>query len=223
MAFGADKDELGLLPPDGNKDYGAAEFLEFREFLQDQGFSGKKVPQSVREQECGGKSLAAAPGFVEEYTRQDRGGKVVVRLFWGVANLFDESSAFYCMVKEGAERSSVFMYSGHSRIGGLDISAMEQVIGQPIRFNQNQYQIFAFFGCSSYGYYNKAYFEAKGGSHNMDIITNGVAGSFYAMDDFNIKTLSPILNWSSKGSKSSWQQIINSYEEVFLTGVNGDE
>jgi len=38
-----------------------------------------------------------------------------------------------------------------------------------------------------------------------------------------IKTVTPILNWSTRGSKLTWQQIMNSYSKRFLTGVNGDE
>lgn len=229
LVFGADQDANGYFPPDTNKDWNAANFKAMRAELNRQGFSGRPVSQNVREQECGGKSLATAPGFVEEYTRQDQGRNLVVRIFWGVANLGDESSAFYCLMKEAAEKSSVFLYNGHSRVGGLDLSYMSSIIQQPIQMNINQYQIFGFFGCSSYGYYNLSYFAPKAtnadpsGSQNLDLITNGIAGSFGAMADNNIKTLTPIFNWSRTGTKASWQQIMNSYSEKFLTGVNGDE
>lgn len=229
VVFGADQDTKGQRAPDNNDDYNAGGFRDTRNFLKTQGFSGQIVPQSVREQECGGKSLSAGPGFVEEYTRQDNGKKIVIRLFWGVANLGDESAAYYCMVKEAVEKGSIYLYSGHSRVGGLNLGDISHFIGQPIVPNKNQYQIYAFFGCSSYGYYNLSYFNAKAssadptGSYNLDLLTNGIAGSFYAMGDYNIKTLSPILNWSARGTKASWQQIINSYKEAFLTGVNGDE
>jgi len=43
------------------------------------------------------------------------------------------------------------------------------------------------------------------------------------MTDFTVKTLTPIFNWSARGTKTTWQQIMNSYSERFLTGVNGDE
>lgn len=229
VIFGADQDAKGKLSPDNNDDYNAGGFRDTRSFLKSQGFSGKVVPPNVREQECGGVSIAAAPGVVEEYTRQDNGRKVVVRLFWGVANLGAESAAYYCLVKEAVEKASVMLYSGHSRVGGLNLSDIGHFIGQPIIPNPNQYQIYAFFGCSSYGYYNVSYFKAKAtpsdptGSNNLDLLTNGIAGSFYAMGDYNVKTLAPLLNWSARGSKASWQQIINSYKEAFLTGVNGDE
>lgn len=226
--FGADIDAKGLRSPDNNDDYNTEGYKQTRQYLLSQGFSRTSVPQQVREQECG-KSVAAAPGFVEEFVRQDSARKVVVRLFWGVANLGDESSAFYCMVKEAADKGSMFLYSGHSRVGGLDLSYMSYILGQLIALNPNQYQIFGFFGCSSYGYYNLSYFASKAnssdptGSRNLDLISNGVAGSFYAMADYNIKTIAPLLNWSQRGQQASWQQIINSYKEAFLTGVNGDD
>ena len=43
------------------------------------------------------------------------------------------------------------------------------------------------------------------------------------MTDFTIKTVTPVLNWSARGSKMSWQQIMSSYSKKHLTGVNGDE
>lgn len=230
LAFGADIDTKGQLTPDKSDDYNAANYRETRKFLRDQGFSVAAVPVEQREYECGtAKPLAAAPGYVEEFTRKDAGRTIIVRLFWGVANIGEESNAFYCMVKEAAERGSVFLYSGHSRVGGLDLQYMGEQMGTSIRMNQSQYQIYGFFGCSSYSYYNLSYFAAKAstadpdGTRNTDIITNGITGSFYAMADFSIKTVAPILTWSARGSRTTWQQIMGSYSKKFLTGVNGDE
>lgn len=229
LAFGADHDENGKIAPDRNKDYNAANHADTRRFLLKQGFSGRAVAVDQRERECGtSKSLAASPGFVEEFVRQDGGRRLVVRLLWGVANIGDESNAFFCMAKEAAERGSVFLYSGHSRVGGLDLKYMGDQIGSPIRMNAGQYQIYGFFGCSSYSYYNLSYFAAKAssgdpdGTRNLAIITNGVTGSFGSMTDSTVKTLSPILDWSARGTRASWQQIIGSYATSFLTGVNGD-
>jgi len=230
LAFGADDDNKGKLAPTKNDDYNAANYRDTRKFLLDQGLSARTLPVDERERECGTtKPLASSPGYVEEFTRQDAGRKIVVRLFWGVANIGDESNAFFCMAKEAAERGSVFLYFGHSRVGGLDLQYMGDQIGSPIKVNHGQYQIYGFFGCSSYSYYNLSYFEAKAsnddpeGKKNTDIITNGVTGSFYAMTDFTIKTVAPILNWSARGSKMTWQQIMSSYSKRYLTGVNGDE
>lgn len=230
LAFGADKDYKGKLPPDTSDDYNAANYRDARKFLLGQGFSVVTIPVDVRVRECGtAKSLATSPGYVEEFIRKDAGRKIVVRLFWGVANIGDESSAFFCMAKEAAERSSVFLYFGHSRVGGLDLQYMADQIGSPIKMNHSQYQIYGFFGCSSYSYYNLSYFAAKAskadpdGTKNMDIITNGITGSFGSMTDFTIKTVAPILNWSARGSRATWQQIMNSYSKGYLTGVNGDE
>ncbi len=230
LAFGADIDAKGRLAPDKNDDYNAVNYRNTRKFLLKQGFSTRPVPVDQRERECGTtKPLAAAPGLVEELTRQDAGRKIVVRLFWGVANAGDESNAFFCMMKEAAERGSVLIYAGHSRIGALDLKYMSDQIGAPIRMNPSQYQIYGFFGCSSYGYYNLSYFASRAstadpdGTRNTDIVTNGITGSFYAMADFNIKTVTPILDWSARGTRTTWQQIMGSYAKTFLTGVNGDE
>ena len=230
LTFGADDDKNGKSAPDKNTDYNAANYRDTRKFLLHQGFSVRSIPVDERERECGTtKPLTASPGYVEEFARKDGGRKIVVRLFWGVTNIGDEGNAFFCMAKEAAERGSAFLYAGHSRVGLLDLKYMGDQIGSPIKMNHNQYQIYGFFGCSSYGYYNLSYFAAKAsntdpeGTKNADIITNGVTGSFGSMTDFTIKTMTPILNWSARGTKMTWQQIINSYSERFLTGVNGDE
>ncbi len=230
LTFGADDDKNGKSAPDKNTDYNATNYRDVRKFLLNQGFSARTVPVDERERECGNtKPLAASPGHVEEFARKDGGRKIVVRLFWGVTNIGEDSVAFFCMAKEAAERGSAFLYSGHSRVGLLDLTYMGEQIGTPIKMNHDQYQIYGFFGCSSYSYYNLSYFAAKAtkadpeGTKNASIITNGITGSFGSMTDFTIKTLTPIFAWSARGTKASWQQIMNSYSERFLTGVNGDE
>jgi hypothetical protein len=230
LTYGADDDKNGKSAADKNTDYNAANYRDIRKFLLNQGFSVRTVAADERERECGNtKPLAASPGHVEEFARKDGGRKIVVRLFWGVTNIGEDSVAFFCMAKEAAERGSVFLYAGHSRVGLLDLKYMGDQIGAPIKMNNDQYQIYGFFGCSSYSYYNLSYFAAKAsktdpeGTKNADIITNGITGSFGSMTDFTIKTLTPIFNWSARGTKTTWQQIMNSYSERFLTGVNGDE
>ncbi|MGD9881510.1 MAG: hypothetical protein AB7F22_31995 [Reyranella sp.] len=230
LTYGADDDKNGKSAPEKNSDYNAANYRSVRKFLLGQGFSVRAMPVDERERECGNaKPLAASPGHVEEFARKDGGRRIIVRLFWGVTNIGEDSVAFFCMVKEAAERGSVFLYAGHSRVGLLDLTYMGEQIGAPIRLNHDQYQIYGFFGCSSYSYYNLSYFEAKAskadpeGTKNADIITNGITGSFASMADFSIKTLTPILNWSARGTRATWQQVMNSYSERFLTGVNGDE
>ena len=229
LTFGADDDRNGNVSPDKNGDYNAGNYRDIRKFLVSQGFKGRIVPVAERERDCGNtKSLAASPGHVEEYVRTDEGRRLVVRLFWGVTNIGEDSIAFFCMAKEAAERGSMFLYAGHSRVGLLDLAYMGEQIGAPIRMNKEQYQIYAFFGCSSYSYYNLSYFAAKAtpadpeGTRNANIITNGITGSFASMTDFTTKTLKPVFDWSARGTRTTWQQIMNSYSERFLTGVNGD-
>lgn len=231
LTFGADEDRNGNLSPDkNNTDYNAGNYRDVRKYLAGQGFASRIVPADERARECGTtKPLAASPGHLEEFTRKDGGRTLVVRLFWGVTNIGEDSVAFFCMAKEAAERGSVFLYAGHSRVGLLDLTYMGEQIGTPIKMNKDQYQIYAFFGCSSYSYYNLSYFAAKAtkadpeGTKNANIITNGITGSFGSMVDFTTKTLTPIFSWSARGTRTSWQQIMNSYSERFLTGVNGDQ
>ena len=46
------------------------------------------------------------------------------------------------MAKEAAERGSLFLYSGHSRVGLLDLKYMGDQIGSSIKINHGQYQIY---------------------------------------------------------------------------------
>lgn len=249
LAFGAEEDSFGKLPP-GTKavvsdphnpqskfnraDYNAQGYLQTRDFLVSEGFSRPvSIAPSVRERECG-TTFGEFGGFVEEFTRQDGNRKVVVRMFWGIADfgiaeLSQASRAFYCTIKEGAERGSVLLYSGHSRVGLLTLEYVSQILQRPISAARDRYQIFGFLGCSGYGHYTLSYLNAKRsssdptGTLNADVITNGVFGNFDEMGSMNIKTISPLLQWSKTGAKASWQQIINSYNKSYLTGVNGDE
>ena len=93
----------------------------------------ERQQQHRRRQAKGAHQPSPPPLHVdEEFARKDGARKIVVRLFWGITNIGEDSKAFFCMAKEAAERGSVFLYSGHSRVGLLDLTYMGEQIGAPL-------------------------------------------------------------------------------------------
>jgi hypothetical protein len=68
------------------------------------------------------------------------------------------------------KNSDVYLYNGHSMIGSGPLD--------PRNFTASDfpksYQILFVDGCVSYNYYEKDYFPMKGGSQNLDLITNAL-------------------------------------------------
>lgn len=157
--------------------------------------------------------------------------KIEVRLFFGPSGIDEEDrSAFHYFYKDALEHGSVVIYDGHSGLGGhLDLETIESENGFKIRFNPN-YQILFFNSCSSYTYYNLAYFARKEtrsdpkGTKNLDILTNGLATSFYVLEGTNMALVQGIDLWAS-GRKPyrTYGDLAKAIDSSNLFGVNGDE
>ena len=132
---------------------------------------------------------------------------------------------------DALETSDIFVYSGHSGLGGhLAPGRFEDFIGRKIKMPRDKYQILAFQGCSTYAYYNESYFDLKrsasdpSGSKNLDIITAGIGLLFESGPGQDAMILDSLLN----GKRHSWQKIIRDVyavdpESTALHQVNGDE
>ncbi len=231
LAFGADKDDNGKLAVDQEQGLQCRELPRRAQIPGEPGLfradrAGRRAPARLWNAEA--PRFGAGPGggvHAQGPWPQDRRPL----MFWGVANIGDESNAFFCMVKEAAERGSVFVYAGHSRVGGLDLEYMgtparrahqddprkvpdlrvlrlfELQLLQPLLFRRQ--------GLERRSRGNE---ERRHRHQRRDRVVRDHGG-------FNIKTIAPILNWSARGTRTTWQQIVNSYSERFLTGVNGDE
>jgi len=128
-------------------------------------------------------------------------------------------------------KSDIFLYDGHSGLGGyLNPDRLMEDSGRPLTLPANKYQIFVFQGCSTYAYYNSAFFRLKKnssdpkGTKNLDIITTGIGAAF----DVGAKVDTAFLTSVTMGQKPSWQTIIDRMsaaegENSALTHVNGDE
>ena len=140
------------------------------------------------------------------------------------------SSEFGGAAARGMQTADIFLYDGHSGLGGnLNIDRLSDIIGQPLTL-PNKYQIFFFRGCSTYAYYNHPYFKLKSsdsdpkGTKNLDIITTGIGAKFAVGAKADVAFLTSI----AFGQRPSWQTIIDRInaaegELSALTHVNGDE
>ncbi len=91
---------------------------------------------------------------------------IVIDSFFGAGDSVSE-------YKRAIKSHDVFIYNGHSSIGYGPLD--------PSNFTSSDfpssYQIFFIDSCVSFNYYNKDYFKLKGGTANLDTITNGMESS----------------------------------------------
>lgn len=132
---------------------------------------------------------------------------------------------------QAMQTSDIFLYDGHSGLGGyLNPDRLAEGAGRPLVLPTGKYQIFNFQGCSTYAYYNSAFFELKRssfdprGTKNLDILTTGIGAAFEVGANVDVAFLTSL----TMGDRPSWQTIINrlhSAEEGLssLIHVNGDE
>jgi len=161
--------------------------------------------------------------FVETLVKTTANAKIEIRFFFGGTSYFGEN-AFQYFMKDSIENANVYIYAGHSGLGeNLDVEKIERRNNFQIQFNPNKYQIFFFNGCSSYPYYNSSYFAKKSGSRNLDILTNGLATFFSAINPSTYALIQAIDIYASTGKRQSYQEIIKLGDSNNLLGINGDE
>lgn len=131
----------------------------------------------------------------------------------------------------GLKTSDVFLYDGHSGLGGyLDPGRLMEDSGAKLTLPKDKYQIFIFQGCSTYAYYNTAFFKLKRsatdhkGTRNLDIVTTGIGAEFSVGAKVDVALLSNI----TMGARPTWQTILNKVRAAegdasALSHVNGDE
>jgi|GEM_PF-828368 len=129
----------------------------------------------------------------------------------------------------GMRESDVFIYDGHSGLGGY-LSVGRLFARRKHTLPTEKYQVFFFNGCSTFSYYNSDYFELKQteedivGSKNLDIVTTSIGALF----DNGAGNDSMFIRAFAAGDQPSWQEIIDRIYNVApegsaLTHVNGDE
>ncbi len=142
-----------------------------------------------------------------------------------------DTGDFAIQAVKAMKNSDIFLYDGHSGLGGyLNPQRLSDDSGQTLSLPKDKYQIFVFQGCSTYAYYNSAFFNLKKsqndpkGTKNLDIITTGIGAAFEVGAAVDVAFINSI----AKGERNSWQQIIRNMRKAegdlsALTHVNGDE
>lgn len=146
--------------------------------------------------------------------------------------LLDQGSLdFVRAAKDGLENADLFIYTGHSGLGGyLPVDRFDQSSGGPLKLSPTKSQIFFFNGCTTYSYYNLEYFKAKNprngkaARRNLDIVTSAIGASFGLGPNYDVILIKSLTN----NRRPSWQTIMNNMYEYdtslsALTHVNGDE
>lgn len=148
---------------------------------------------------------------------------------------------FLDFVRDGLSNADVFIYNGHSGLGG----SLPPSKFAPLTLPQ-KYQVFFFNGCSTFAYYNDNYFEkkkeatGKPGSESLEIVTSGLE-SYFGIQPFVTASLindlmiipkhpkwetiiTNLYQQTSKlryGDKKQWQMDPKKYSAQYQ--VNGDE
>lgn len=146
--------------------------------------------------------------------------------------LMDPDSAEFAREAVRAMRTSdIFLYDGHSGLGGyLDPERLVADSGQSLALPRDKYQIFVFQGCSTYAYYNSAFFSLKRsgqdpkGTKNLDIMTTGIGAAFDVGAAVDVAFLRSV----TMGERPSWQTIMDRVRKAegdnsALSHINGDE
>lgn len=146
--------------------------------------------------------------------------------------LMDPDSAEFAQeAVRGMRTSDIFLYDGHSGLGGyLDPERLAADSGQSLALPRDKYQIFVFQGCSTYAYYNSAFFKLKRGAQdpkgtkNLDIMTTGIGAAFDVGAAVDVAFLRSV----TMGERPSWQTIMDRVRRAegdnsALSHINGDE
>lgn len=141
------------------------------------------------------------------------------------------SAEFSQEAVKGMKTSDIFLYDGHSGLGNyLNPDRLAEDTGGPLALPKDKYQIFIFQGCSTYAYYNSAFFKLKRsgsdpkGTKNLDIITTGIGAAFEVGAKVDVALLTSV----TMAQKPSWQTILDRVRAAegsnsSLSHVNGDE
>ena len=170
---------------------------------------------------------------VEVAEQNLRGTKIRIQLFFGETGIDEKSTPFHHFLKDTLENSAVFLYDGHSGLGGhLDLADIAKKSEVDFSLPKNRYQIYFFNSCTSYTYYNTLYFQRKRkngrqvdakGTENLDILANGLATDFDDEQNTNLALVRAIHNWAAKGTWTSYQNLARKIDTDNLFTVNGDE
>lgn len=230
MLYGMDDVSKGK-DPRTSADLSADSYRSLTSLLEDKGFqAGERWRRAELDAVIVDPNEDYGDPFVIEYTKQVRGIRFVVRIFFGASGAAEDSLPFHYFLKDAIENASVLIYSGHSGLGAsLDLDWIESTRGFTIDFDKRNYQIFFMNGCSTYTYYNRMFFDRKKssrdsqGTKNLDVLTNGLATYFDVMDTSDFYLINAVYGWARGNRPVSYQRLADMTDSDNLYGVNGDE
>ena len=169
---------------------------------------------------------------------QDNGRRVELHTaFLNITHRLDTKGEFTDFVKEGLTEGDIFIYNGHSGLGGTLPVSRFGTAKNPLQL-PSKYQIFFFDGCSTFAYYNSSYFALKKsasdpqGTKNLEIITTGLEALFQFNPSVSYKLVWHALN---SDQPHTWQAVIDDLTKTVKDSnfsmakysphyhVNGDE
>lgn len=222
---------MGMDDPSNSKDpmvsddVNAQTYRTLRKGLLKLGFESREWTKSEIRDLTGSTSPT-----IEEFTLKAKRAELKVFTFFGESGIDERSSPFHHAYRHALEKASVVIYDGHSGLGGhLDLDSIEAANGFKIRIPKDRYQIYFFNSCTSYSYFNTAYFEKKKtasdrkGTKNLDILTNGLETYFDVMKTMNLVLIDAFKKWAEGTRSASYQELAQAIDTDNLFGVNGDE
>ncbi len=229
VLMGLDNPWGGVYDPVRSRDYNATNWRAIAARLRQAGYKSRVWDRVEVERYGQPTVMERGLPWVEEFTKQAKNAKITVRVVFGNSEL-DSGRVFQAFLKDALETASVFVYAGHSGLGAnLDLDKIERLNKFKIEMPKDRYQIHFMNGCSTYSYYNSMFFKRKEspadprGTKNLDIITNGLATYFTAIDPSTNTLLSAIDAWGSSGRSMSYPQMIQLMDSDNLIGINGEE
>jgi len=235
MLYGMDKPDEGPWNPDSSSDVNAENYRYVARKLTAMGFSSKRLSKEAISEiapENDSDKTPTVDVFEKEYSKTHgrNVNKIVVTMFFGASGIDEASASFHYFYKRSLEESTMMIYAGHSGLGGhLDLATIESIRGFSIQPSKEKYQIYYFNSCTSYTYYNSTYFGRKKnsddrkGTKNLDIVTNGLATYFSAIDETNLEMVRIVDDWANGKDSLSYQEMARKMDSENLIGINGDE
>lgn len=201
-------------------------------YLQDDGFKITANMSGFRETKTGQRREGG--GVLKRYEKRvpvpfERDSKVTVRVQVLLADTSLDADArperpdftFHRYLIPAFQNADVLLYDGHSGLGSnLNLKKLPR-----FRFKKEKYQVFYFNGCSTYPYYNGAFFEAHGGPRNLEVITSGLP----TLSSTSAPNVLAFLKRFLDGRHVTYQTIMRELEDsnedadTYLAAVNGDQ
>lgn len=219
-----------------SRDEGARQFAKMRAELLAMGFTEseitkkeiKAIAKLARERGELERANVGGYPYARLFAKETREGTMEVRLYYGDST--DQGAkGFFILYQDALQHDAMVIYDGHSGLGDyLSLANLKRDRGISPAADPSIYQIFYFNSCTSYAYYNDAYFRWKAskadpkGTKQLDIITNGLSTG-YADQDTNMVLVKAVHAWATEGRRSNYTALANLLELENLTGVNGDE